>query len=245
MIKILRTQIWPAFLDIIFPECCLGCGVLLAGRQYLAFCHTCVVDVQYLKPPLCLCCGKPFNKAAGENHYCGQCLARPFYFKQARAAVKYQEPIAKAVRQFKYGNKMSGVSTFANLMHKYSQFYQLLQMDTIIPVPLHKKRLQQRGFNQALVLARKFFPDKRRMIEPLAIERFVPTIPQTGLSRTARQQNVKNAFQVRQPEKIADKKILLIDDVFTTGATVNECARILLGNGAREVHVLTLARAIE
>jgi ComF family protein len=112
-------------------------------------------------------------------------------------------------------------------------------------VPLHKKRLRQRGFNQALVLTRKFFPQDQNKIEPLILKRHAWTHSQTGLNRTARKRNVKNAFAVRQPGKIKDKRILLVDDVYTTGATVNECARILNLNGALEVHVLTLARAVD
>jgi ComF family protein len=243
--KIIRTELWQALLGILFPECCLGCGVRLAGRQPLVFCHICMDDVHYLEPPLCTCCGKPFDKAAGASHYCSQCLTRQYHYKQARAAVKYLEPVAKAVRQFKYGAKTSGLSTFANLMHQYLQCHPLPEVDAIIPVPLHKKRLRQRGFNQALVLTRNFFPQDQNKIEPLILKRHAWTHPQTGLNRTARKRNVKNAFAVRQPGKIKDKRILLVDDVYTTGATVNECARILNRNGALEVHVLTLARAVD
>jgi ComF family protein len=240
-----RTELWSALLDILFPEHCLGCGVWLAGRQPLAFCHICMADVLYLESPLCICCGKPFDKAAGDNHYCGRCLTKPYHYKQARAAVKYLAPVAKAVREFKYGAKTYGLSTFANLMHKYLQRHPLPEVDIIIPVPLHKKRLRQRGFNQALLLARKFFQQDQRKIEPLVLKRHVWTQPQTGLNRTARKRNVKNAFAVSQPDKIKDKKVLLVDDVYTTGATVNECARTLNRNGAKEVYVVTLARVVD
>jgi ComF family protein len=245
MNNIFRTELWPVLLDILFPERCLGCGVCLAGRQPLAFCHICMEYIHYLEPPLCICCGKPYDKAVGGNHYCSRCLTRPYQYDQARAAVKYLEPVAKAVQQFKYGAKTSGLSTFANLMHQYLRHHPLPLVDTIIPVPLHKKRLRQRGFNQALVLARKFFPQEQKKIVPLALWRYAWTQPQTGLNRAARKRNVKNAFAVRQPDKIKDKRILLIDDVFTTGATVNECARTLNRNGAQKVYVLTLARAVD
>ena len=245
MSNIFRTELWPALLGILFPECCLGCGVSLAGWQPLAFCRICMEDVHYLEPPLCISCGKSLDKAAGASHYCSQCLTSPYHYNQARAAVKYLEPVAKALRQFKYGAKTSGLSTFANLMHQYLQHHPIPEVDTIIPVPLHKKRLRQRGFNQALVLARKFFPQDPKKIDPFVLKRHAWTHPQTGLNRTARKRNVKNAFAVRQPGKIKGKRILLVDDVYTTGATANECARILNRNGAMEIHVLTLARAVD
>ncbi len=196
-------------------------------------------------PPICTCCGKPFNKAAGESHYCGQCLTRPFHYKQARALVQYLEPVAKAVQDFKYHAKTTGLSTFANLLNIQPQRNPLPAVAVIVPVPLHKKRLQQRGFNQALVLTRNFFPHDIKKIAPLAIERRARTQPQTGLSRADRNRNVKNAFAVLQPDSIQNKKVLLVDDVYTTGATANECARILMQNRARQVYVLTLARAVD
>jgi ComF family protein len=245
MSNILKKEFWPTLLDIIFPEHCLGCGTCLAGRQPLAFCRFCMADVLCLTPPYCISCGKPFEKAAGDNHFCGRCLVKPNQYKLARAAVKYLGPVAKAVQEFKYGGKTSGLATFANLMHHYLQINPMPEVNIILPVPLHKKRLQQRGFNQALVLARKFFPQDRKTIEPLVLERHAWTLPQTGLDRTARKRNVKNAFAVSQPDKVKGKKVLLVDDVYTTGATVNECARILKKNGAKEIYVLTLARVID
>jgi len=204
-----------------------------------------MAQVCLIHAPLCTCCGKPFDKAAGASHYCSQCLTRPYHYKQARAVVKYLPPVAKAVQDFKYRSQTAGLSTFANLLNFHLRQSPLPEVDTIVPVPLHKKRLQQRGFNQALVLARKFFPQDLKKIAPLALERRAFTQPQTGLKRADRNRNVKNAFAVRQPGSIQNKKVLLVDDVYTTGATVNECARILIRSSAREVHVLTLARAVD
>ena len=198
-----------------------------------------------MEPPLCISCGKSFDKAAGASHYCSRCLTRPYHYKQARAVVKYLPPVAKAVQDFKYRSQTAGLSSFANLFDIHLRQSPLPEVDTIVPVPLHKKRLQQRGFNQALVLARKFSPQDLKKIVPLALERRAFTQPQTGLNRADRNRNVKNAFAVRQPGSIQNKKVLLVDDVYTTGATVNECARILIRSSAREVHVLTLARAVD
>ena len=140
---------------------------------------------------------------------------------------------------------MYGLETFAALARQYYLHQSMPEPDLILPVPLHPKRLRARGFNQALVLGRKLFPKNKKRIDPHVLERHQWTVPQTGLKRTERRRNVKNAFRIKNPEKIKNKKILLIDDVFTTGATVNECARILLKNKAADVEVFTFARAVE
>jgi len=138
---------------------------------------------------------------------------------------------------------MHGLATFAALAQKYLQRQPLEQPDLIVPVPLHVKRLRQRGFNQALILSRKFFPQDRRIIDPHVLERHHWVRPQTGLRGSERRRNVKNAFRVCSPEKVKHRKVLLVDDVFTTGATVNECARVLVKSEAAWVDVFTFARA--
>jgi ComF family protein len=231
--------------DILFPLSCLGCGAGLQEHREISYCATCLQDVRLLLGPLCTKCGKPFDGAAGENHLCGYCLKNGWHFKQARAVVRYQPPITEAVKIFKYGGKMHGLATFGALSKQYLAQQNLSQPDVLVPVPLHIKRLRQRGFNQALILCRRIFPAWRDMLDPHILERQLWTQPQTGLSGSARRRNVRNAFRVRRPENIKGKKILLVDDVFTTGATVNECARILRRNRASEVNVFTFARAID
>lgn len=242
--NIFRTELWYAFLDTLFPERCLACAAGLKGRQKISYCAICLQDIRLLREPLCTKCGKPFDYAAGQSHLCGYCLTNGWYFNQARAVVRYQPPVTDAVKMFKYKGKMHGLATFAALSQQYFQYQPLAQPDIIVPVPLHAKRLRQRGFNQALVLCRKIFPDCREKIAPDVLERHFRTQPQTGLSGAERRRNVRNAFTVRRPEKIINKKILLVDDVFTTGATVNECARVLQISQAAEVDVFTFARAV-
>jgi ComF family protein len=190
-------------------------------------------------------CGKPFAQAYGANHLCSCCLQTGWYFKQARAVVCYKPPVTEALKMFKYRGKMHVLATFGVLSQQYFQHHPLQQPDIIVPVPLHKKRLRQRGFNQSLIIGRKIFPEWRERIDPHILERHAWTQPQTGLSGAERRRNVRNAFMVRRPEKIKNKKVLLVDDVFTTGATVNECARVLRKNKAAVVDVFTFARAID
>ena len=236
-------ELWLTFRNILFPEKCLGCSAVLNGNQGVSFCQACLQDVRFIQEPFCTRCGKPFEKSAGKSHLCSYCLKNKWYFTRARSAVYYQEPIAGAVKTFKYSGKMYGLETFAALACQYYKKQPLPKPDIILPVPLHSVRLRRRGFNQALVLARKLFPAYKRLIDPHVLERHRETCVQAGLNMAERRRNVKNAFRVRRPEKVIKKRILLVDDVFTTGATVNECARILLKCRAANVEVFTFALA--
>jgi ComF family protein len=224
---------------------CLGCGTGLQEHQEISFCASCLQHIRLLREPLCRQCGKPFDHAAGESHLCGYCLKNSWHFKQARAVVRYQPPVTEAVKMFKYRGSMHGLATFAALSQQYLARQPLAQPDLLVPVPLHIKRLRQRGFNQALILCRRIFPAWRDRIDPHILEKQLSTLPQTGLSGAERRRNVRNAFKLNRPEKIKDKKILLVDDVFTTGATVNECARVLHRSRAAAVDVFTFARAVD
>jgi len=245
MRKIFRSELWLSFLDSIFPGHCLACGTGLKGRQEISYCGICLQSVRLIQEPFCTLCGKPFEKANGINHFCGSCLRKGWHFKQARAVVSYQPPITEAVKVFKYRGKMHGLATFTALSQHFFQQHPQEEPDLIIPVPLHIRRLRQRGFNQALILSQKIFSAYRGKINPHILERRHWNKPQTGLQGAERHRNVKNAFMVRRPENIYNKKILLVDDVFTTGATVNECARVLLKNKAATVSVFTFARVID
>ncbi len=239
-----RAQLWPVLRDLLFPESCLACNAGLKGQRPVSFCRTCQDDVRLLREPFCTICGKPFEDSAGGNHRCAYCLKNSWFFTCARAIVYYQGPIVEALKMFKYHGKMCGLETFETLKDLYYQFHPYPEADIILPVPLYPKRLRKRGFNQALVLGRKLFKKEKRIIDPHILERHQWRAPQTGLSGKERRKNVKNAFRVKSAEKIYNKKILLLDDVFTTGATANECARILLKNGASEVEVFTFARVV-
>jgi len=245
MNNFLGTEMWQALLDIIFPERCLGCGIGLKEIRAVSYCQECRQDIRIIQEPYCTTCGRPFVKSAGTSHQCSYCLTSGWYFSRARAVVHYQEPIAEAVKLYKYNGMMYGLKTFAALARRFIVANPLPVPDLILPVPLHTKRLRQRGFNQALILAQKIFPEYRAKIDPYILKRHHWLRPQTGLQGAERRRNVKNAFNVSRPDKIEHRKVLLVDDVFTTGATVNECARVLLKNKVSEVNVFTFARVID
>jgi len=228
--------------DLCFPPACLACGARLPDSVGPLFCSACAVHVRLLNEPLCRCCGRPFPWAAGESHTCGPCLKKPWQFTAARAVLYYSEPVAQAVHAFKYRGNTTGLAPFRQLKDRLRHLDSLADADLIVPVPLHVHRLRERGFNQALLLARALFPAQRRRITPFLLTRTRLTVSQTGLSGGDRRRNLKNAFAVVAPEQVAGQRILLVDDIFTTGSTANECARTLRRAGALEVRVLTLAR---
>ncbi len=239
------AEFWQAAKDICFPPVCLVCNTGLdtvPDRRDIFLCPACLAQATLLREPLCRCCGKMFPTAAGTNHLCGVCLQGAWHFSCARSVVLYQGAMAEIIRSFKYGDNRAVLPVFATLKESLSHLRGMQEADLILPVPLHRERLRQRGFNQALILARIFFPDLQARMETCALVRNRRTEPQTGLSGAARRKNIRGAFAAVDA-KVAGRKILLIDDVFTTGTTVNECARVLCKAGARDVQVLTLARA--
>jgi ComF family protein len=168
------------------------------------------------------------------------------YFSCARAVVSYETIILNAIHQFKYGNNISVGAMLASFMADFSfPDVDLTDYSLIIPVPLHIKRLRQRGFNQSLILAQALAKKWQIPVNFSLLKRHKFTLTQTGLNKTERKQNIKGAFEVSDKKNIAGKNVILIDDVYTTGATINECAKILTKAGAQKVTVLTLARVLQ
>ena len=232
-----------SLIALCFPPRCLCCDTSLAAPTTLLFCPDCLGAMNFIKEPLCTCCGRAFPDAAGDNHLCGNCLTKPPHFTSARAVAHYHQPLSDAIHAFKYSGKTYGLASFAQLAKQLDP--PLAQTDLIIPVPLHPKRLRERGFNQALLMARAFFPHAGDKIRPELLIRHKWTEPQTALSGANRRRNLKGSFTITDPAQIKDKSVLIIDDVFTTGSTANECARILKKGGAKSIHVFTLARVAE
>lgn len=226
--------------ELVFPSSCLACRRRLSWRRQPLFCKDCREQITPVAQPRCECCGAPF--AAGANHLCGPCLKQHFAFDLARSALIYQPPITHLISALKYQGRLTGLSSLAALARASEGFRDLSVPDLILPVPLHQNRLRERGFNQALLLARACFPEHRALINTGVLQRHRQTPPQTTLSGTFRRRNLIGSFSLIQPHMVNNRKILLVDDVFTTGSTVHECARIIREGGAVGVEVFTLAR---
>jgi len=230
--------------DICFPPRCLFCGVDLPPGEKLLLCGDCRPNLTLLSGDCCPRCGKPHRAAAGD-HLCGPCLRGDTRFDLARSVAAYEGPLRDCIHAFKYGRQTACLATFGLLFRQVATDRFLFDADLILPVPLHKSRLRQRGFNQSAMLAREFFAEQRRKISPSVLLRHRPTAPQTSLSGRQRRTNLRGAFSVKHRDRVEGKRVLLVDDIYTTGSTLNECARTLRKAGAARVTALTLARVID
>lgn len=226
--------------ELVFPSSCLGCGRRLPWRRLPLFCTDCLSSIKALASPRCPCCGAPFP--GGADHLCGACLRGTFAFDLARAALIYQPPVTVLISALKFQGQLTGLASLAALARTSTALRELSVPELILPVPLHLSRLRKRGFNQALLLARSCFPERKALIHPGVLQRHRATVPQTTLSGVLRRRNLFGSFSLIQPQMVKNRKILLVDDVFTTGSTVQECARILRRAGAARIEIFTLAR---
>jgi ComF family protein len=226
-------------LEFFLPRLCLFCEAAVGETAPVAVCPECESRIQLVKSPLCSRCGRMFADPGGADRVCGDCQTDPPPFTRARAAAIYEDPVTQAITRFKFSRQLAFLPVMQHWLRRPLCRELVEAADLLAPVPLHPRRIRNRGFNQALLLAQGF-PEV-----PLAREAVVRTrhtAPQVGLNPQERQHNVRGAFAVPDPGLVKGKNVLLIDDLFTTGSTVQECARVLRKAGARQVEVLTVAR---
>ena len=231
-------------IDLIFPPICAFCDTPLGEDDRAGICPVCLGNIRFISPPICPKCGLPFPMEMGEDHLCGQCLGRQWHFGSARALGLYEGPIREAIHLLKYHGKSFLANPLIGLLDRGYPFIDYGSYDLLVPVPLHPKRLRERGFNQALMLGRSIGGREGVSCGGFVLKKARWSHPQIDLSPKEREKNVKGSFAVADPAVIRGKRVLLIDDVMTTGSTVNECAGELLKAGAGEVDVFTLARVV-
>jgi ComF family protein len=232
-------------LDAVLPPLCLGCGEIVGETGTL--CATCWSKQAFLGPPHCARCAWPFpaDADAGPDALCGACLAHPPRYRRARAVLVYDQPSRALVLPFKHGDRTDMAAAYAAWMVRAGAEL-LAETDLIAPVPLHWRRLFTRRYNQAVLLAKGIAKRSGKALAPDLLRRVRWTGSQAGLRATERRDNVRRAFAVhpRWADRIDGKSVLLVDDVLTTGATVEACALALRRAGASHVDVLTLARVV-
>ncbi|HEX9022730.1 MAG TPA: ComF family protein [Geobacteraceae bacterium] len=234
-----------AFLDIIFPPRCHACKAFIPDAGPLHLCAACLESCELIGSPLCKRCGAPFLTSGGDDHLCGDCITEPPSFASARAAALYTGQVKELIHRFKYNRRVQLCRPLGLLAAgQLRSFAEAAAADLLIPVPLHEKRLRHREFNQALLLAEILGRQWRLPVSRRNLRRVRWTEPQINLSATERIANVRGAFGVAEPAPFRDKRIILVDDVYTTGSTVAECARVLLRAKVAEVQVVTIARAV-
>ena len=220
----------PHFGDL-FAQDCLLCTT--SSQDIL--CPSCAHDLPYLTTTRCPRCALPTPN--GET--CGRCLAKPPHFDAARALFRYDFPVDKLIQSFKYGHRLALASYFGKCLSEQAED---LGADIIIPLPLHPERLRERGFNQALELARPVGEVLGCPVESTLCQRTRNTPAQAELPWKARAKNIRHAFHCSTD--LSNQRIILVDDVMTTGASLDECARTLKLHGAAEITLLVVARAL-
>jgi len=243
MNKVIQAGNWG--LDMLLPPVCLKCKTGVARQGDL--CAECWREVSFLAPPWCECCGRPFefdDGAGGDGVYCGDCARRRPLYNRARSARIYDDASRDLILRFKHSDQTQGAPSYARWMHRVAADL-VDQADIIAVVPLHRWRLLKRRYNQAGLLAVEMARDRKGEYLPTLLARVKSTPSQSG-NKANRVRNVRRAFAVREKylDRIAGKGILLVDDVLTTGATVEACARVLLNAGAAAIDVVTMARVV-
>lgn len=238
------SELLKSILDLIFPPRCEVCSVL--GEK--PFCDTCAADTIYLDEPYCRLCGQLFRLSESAHTYCPQCREKPLHFDGARTVGLHTGALRRAILNFKFGNRRRLDEPLGGLLAQ--RFLREIetagglpfgQVDCLVPVPLHPKRRNWRGFDQALHLAQAMAPLVGLPVVSDAIVRIRPTTPQVDLTHTQRRENMRRAFQPAG-DGLQGRNIILIDDVYTTGATADEAARAAKAGGAGHVYVLTISR---
>lgn len=233
-----------ALLDLLFPPVCHLCKAPVPEAGELHLCEACLGAMTPITSPLCPRCGVPHGTEGGIDHPCGSCILTPPPFDAARGALLYVGPVQELIHRHKYGHKAHLRRPLALLAIRHlTSFVQSVSPDAMVPVPLHRIRLRERGFNQAVLMGDLLARQWRLPLLRDALRRVRPTVAQVTLSGQERRANVRGAFAVVDSDRVAGKRVLLLDDVATTGSTVAECARVLKGAGANAVFVATVAMA--
>ena len=223
------------------PPTCPGCRRAVA--DWHALCPTCWSQVRFIEPPLCPVYGSPFPHDMGEGTLSPEALADPPPFRRARAAAIYADVARRLVHDVKYHDRPDLAEVMATSMHRAGREL-LADCALIVPVPLYRWRLWQRRFNQAAMLSERLSELSGVPTDPFVVQRVRPTRRQVGLTASQRQENVRGAFKVSEAgsARISGLSVLLVDDVYTSGATAKAATRALLRAGAAAVDVLTFAR---
>jgi ComF family protein len=232
-----------AMLDFALPPRCPGCGAVTEAQH--RFCLACWSSLTFLGAPCCARCALPFDYGAEEELLCGRCMAEPPSFDRLRAAVAYGDISRKVVLKLKYGGRPGVAETIARFMQRHLDAA-AGEGAVLAPVPLHRWRIWRRGYNQSALIAGVLAARAGLPVRQDLLERVKRTPPLKAMDRRARRETVRGAFRVnpRYRPELAGKAVVLVDDVFTTGATVDACARILKRAGAARVDILCWARVV-
>jgi ComF family protein len=231
-----------ALSDLFFPPICSFCSSPDVDSE-VRICPNCVESIREIGEPLCQQCGQPLPEDShDEALFCGQCLIAPPTYDRARYGVKYKGAVQEAIKSLKYGGALHVAGALSHLLtDAFNRHYEPAEFDVILPVPIHRKKLRERGFNQVVVLAEKLSARVGIPLDRSSFVKSVDTPPQASLSRKERLINLRGSFRVARKDAIENKRILLVDDVATTGSTIREAARTIRNAGGARIDALVLA----
>jgi len=248
-----RSAFWPrlaaeaahwsrAALDALYPPTCLACRAAVDGHG--ALCAECWRKMRFIERPFCDRLGTPFEQDLGPGLLSPQAIADPPVFARARAVARFEDgPARRLVHRLKYSDRGELAGPMGRWMARAGAEL-LAEADAVTPVPLHRRRLWKRRFNQAAALARVIAGQAGKPYEPALLERVKATRSQVGLSRAQRADNMQGAFRASPEASLRGRRIVLVDDVLTSGATANAAARALLRGGAAGVDLIIFARVV-
>jgi competence protein ComFC len=237
-----KFELLQSAVSLFYPPGCTICGKSIRADEYL--CDQCETKAVRIVAPFCQKCSEPFEGSITNTFACANCVHRTIHFDAAVSAYRGRGIVRQIIHEFKYGRQIHLRHLVARWLNSALDDERLRQshFDVIMPVPLHPARQRERGFNQASLLAELLSAQTSIPVKPL-LERTRYTTTQTALDRSERMENLHNAFRLRKNADVRGLHVLLVDDVLTTGSTLNECARILKRASAFSVHAATAARA--
>lgn len=242
----LSTLTKKVVLNLIYPPLCVICGkkLISTSEEDLSVCSRCLNSLKRNRPPYCRKCGRSLYETTNGVDTCWECFGRNFYYERAWSCFLYEGVAKEALHLLKYSRKLSLSNFFSSsLLQFIRNNYEIVKnIDAVLAVPLHNTKLREREFNQAGLLSAAISKEFDLKDISGCLKRSVPTRPQSELDKKERFSNVKGTFEVVRADLAVGKNILMVDDLFTTGATLNECAKVLKKAGAGKIHCLTFAR---
>lgn len=224
-------------LDFVYPPHCPGCDQLLKPGQMI--CDICDENIRRVAEPVCKRCGKPLENERQE--YCIDCIRKEHRYRQGKAVFRYEGNIKQSMYRFKYAGKREYARFYAQeAVRLYNNWIKERQIEVIIPIPMYSKKKRQRGYNQAEIFAKALGKELEIPVETGAVKRIKNTVPQKQLNDKERKQNLKNAFQLA-PNIVNYKQILVVDDIYTTGSTMDAVAEILSSVGEKNIYYICIS----
>lgn len=225
---------------ILYPSRCPVCGKIPKGQH--TCCPSCYRSIHFVRQPFCYSCGKPL--ASPEIQYCHDCKAHPKTFDRGYSLAVYDSVTRPSLSSIKYKNRRTYLSFYASETVKvYGSLFQSLHFDAILPVPIHPKRMKKRGFNQASLFAKYLGTSLQIPVYDSLLIRTINTLPQKNLSPQQRLHNLQKAFSLfpgYENASLPFRRVLLVDDIYTTGATMEAISRLLKSHGVKEIHIFSI-----